>query len=114
MAGTIHAIKSYELLAAKVAVTGDRDRLVQVMVNLISNAVKFSPPDGIVSLEVLRNDRTLTVAVSDAGPGFSSDVIRAIRSGSATVPSRGSSGKRQDRRSHPYGGSGRIGPPGFR
>jgi signal transduction histidine kinase len=53
------------------AVSGDRDRLVQVMVNLISNAVKFCNPDGgmiVIRLRVV--DHRLRVEVHDNGLGI--------------------------------------------
>lgn len=47
----------------------DADRLVQVLVNLISNAVKFSPPDGTVKVTHKLDDETLEMRVSDQGRG---------------------------------------------
>ena len=52
-------------------VTGDRDRLMQVLVNLLSNAVKFAPPDaGIVTLRLIADDAVYRVSVADNGPGI--------------------------------------------
>ena len=54
-----------------VAVTGDRDRLLQVMANLLSNATKFSPTDRPVQVRTMMHDAgTVRVAVSDKGPGI--------------------------------------------
>ncbi len=50
--------------------TGDRDRLVQVIVNLLANAAKFSPPgDGRVTLGVKSGDDAVEIFVADNGPG---------------------------------------------
>jgi Na+/proline symporter/nitrogen-specific signal transduction histidine kinase len=52
-------------------VSGDRDRLVQVMVNLISNAVKFCDPDsGMIVIRLRVADHHLRVEVQDNGVGI--------------------------------------------
>jgi len=50
-------------------VTGDADRLLQVMANLISNAVKFSPAGSAVTVSAEVRDDAARVAVADCGPG---------------------------------------------
>ncbi len=56
--------------AAPVAVTGDRDLLFQALVNLVDNALKYSPPGGVVRLGVSTTDHETCVEVSDQGPGI--------------------------------------------
>ena len=51
-------------------VTGDPDRLQQVLWNLLSNAVKFTECRGSVSVELRRTDSQLELAVSDTGSGI--------------------------------------------
>lgn len=46
------------------------DRLVQVLRNLIGNAVSFSPPDGRIVLSVAELPGMLEIAVADQGPGI--------------------------------------------
>lgn len=48
----------------------DADRLTQSVVNLVSNAVKFSPPGGLVTVTLSRRDNSLRIAVRDQGPGI--------------------------------------------
>lgn len=51
-------------------VAADRDRLQQVVLNLIDNALKFSPPGGTVSVSLARREREAVVCVRDQGPGI--------------------------------------------
>jgi len=50
-------------------VTGDRDRLIQVVINLISNAVKFTPT-GTITLSARPGPPGIVVAVADTGIGI--------------------------------------------
>ena len=56
---------------------GDRDRLAQVLTNLLSNAAKYTPPGGHISLsvrEIARDDKNfLEFAVQDNGIGISEE-----------------------------------------
>ena len=52
------------------AVRGDRDRLRQVLVNLIDNAVKYSPPGAEVRVEAQSSDGRVVIDVRDHGPGI--------------------------------------------
>lgn len=49
---------------------GDPDRLVQVVVNLLSNAAKFSPAGGVVNVQVMPEARIVRLSVRDRGPGI--------------------------------------------
>jgi signal transduction histidine kinase len=51
-------------------VEADRDRLAQVVGNLISNAIKYSPDGGVVHIEARRADENVRVAVRDEGMGI--------------------------------------------
>jgi two-component system sensor histidine kinase VicK len=48
-------------------VFGDRDRLIQVITNLLSNALKFSPEGQVVSVDAAREGHFVRVSVSDRG-----------------------------------------------
>jgi K+-sensing histidine kinase KdpD len=48
----------------------DANRLVQVLVNLLSNASKFNPMGGLIVLSITQDEHWLTVAVLDSGPGL--------------------------------------------
>ncbi len=51
-------------------VDATEDRLIQVFVNVLENAISFSPDGGVVSITVARTDRFLSVIVADQGPGI--------------------------------------------
>jgi PAS domain S-box-containing protein len=51
-------------------VRGDADRLIQVVTNLLSNASKFSPAGGVVTVTVDRETRLARLSVVDQGPGI--------------------------------------------
>jgi CheY-like chemotaxis protein/anti-sigma regulatory factor (Ser/Thr protein kinase) len=56
-------------------VMGDPDRLQQVIWNLLSNAVRFTPNDGTVAVGAKRDAKTLVVTVEDTGAGIPSEHI---------------------------------------
>lgn len=53
-----------------VAVTGDRDRLKQVLVNLIDNAIKYTPEGGEVRVSVIESGHKAQIKVQDTGIGI--------------------------------------------
>ncbi|MBY0357454.1 MAG: CHASE3 domain-containing protein [Candidatus Obscuribacterales bacterium] len=61
-------------------ILGDKDRLLQVLTNLISNAIKYSEPESCVNVLVRRNLAYLRFSVSDKGPGIRpSDLNKLFR-----------------------------------
>jgi len=64
--------------AAGAAVTGDPNRLVQVLVNLLNNAAKYTPPGGRIGLSVSREDRLVRIAVRDNGIGIDAGLLPQV------------------------------------
>ena len=64
--------------AADFIVPGIEDRLVQVLRNLIANAISFSPPAGTIHLAVQRDQDTVVVTIDDEGPGIPDAKLAAI------------------------------------
>jgi signal transduction histidine kinase len=56
--------------AGRVTVRADRDKMMQVLTNLLSNAAKFTPRGGFVMLRVFAEDGQGVVEVEDSGPGI--------------------------------------------
>ena len=78
-------------------VAGDRDRLVQVVSNLVNNAVKYSPDGGTVTLSSRSEGGFALISVTDTGVGIPPEEIghvferfRRVRSGAAqSIPGTG-------------------------
>lgn len=57
----------------------DRDKIIQVLTNIVSNAVKFTPDRGIISVSLAReNEKMLRVEVSDTGKGINTEDIPKV------------------------------------
>lgn len=61
-----------------VIVDGDHDRLLQVLANLLSNAVRASPVGGLVQVSVRRQGGHALVTVDDAGSGITPEMATRI------------------------------------
>ncbi len=69
-----HITVDLSLPTAAPVLRADPDRLMQVLLNLLSNAAKFVPvPGGRVGVSLRSDDHGVTVAVQDNGPGVSAD-----------------------------------------
>jgi signal transduction histidine kinase len=61
----------YELaLGADPVVTTDGDRVLQIVSNLLTNAFSWTPDGGSISLALQKENGSVSVAVSDSGPGI--------------------------------------------
>ncbi|KEQ25773.1 sensor histidine kinase [Paenibacillus tyrfis] len=62
-----------------VTVIGDTNRLKQVCLNLIDNALKFTGPDGHIAISLEREDRDAVVRVADNGIGISREHLGNVQ-----------------------------------
>jgi len=65
------------LPGAPAAVEGDRARLVQVMSNLLGNAVKYTQEEGTIDIHVRREDGMLVLSVTDDGIGMEPELTES-------------------------------------
>ncbi len=79
---------SVDIQVDPAVIVTDPDRLERALLNLLDNALKYSPPDATVHLagEAARDRYTFTVA--DAGPGVDSEILPSLFAAFATDRSR--------------------------
>jgi two-component system phosphate regulon sensor histidine kinase PhoR len=69
---------SLELPAGLPPVLADRDRLAQVLINLLDNACKFTPEGGRITVSAEAVDDRVQIAVRDTGVGIPADQIERV------------------------------------
>jgi len=73
----------------------DLERMEQVMVNLVENAIKFSDEGTEIRIKITEEEDNILVSVSDQGIGISQENLEAIFEKFHTLPSSGSKDKRE-------------------
>ena len=63
---------------APLVIVGDANRLQQVVWNLLTNALKFTPEGGAIRVDADADERELTIRVSDSGPGIEPGLLPVI------------------------------------
>jgi signal transduction histidine kinase len=92
-----HGIELHAEVEPLARCRGDRDRLAQVLDNLISNALKFTPPGGRVTVRLASDQGAALLAVRDSGLGIPPEEIprlfdrfyRATNATARAVPGAG-------------------------
>ena len=59
-------------------VEGDPDRISQVMFNLISNAIKYTPPQGRVTVRVTCDEDVVVTQITDSGSGIAPEDLERV------------------------------------
>lgn len=61
-----------------ISVNADQDRIGQVLINLLSNAINYSPDNSDINISVEETEESVTVTIKDRGPGIPSGVQEKI------------------------------------
>ena len=69
---------STEIADCKLPVRGDERAIKQVLLNVLSNAVKFTPEGGAISVSAKRSGRSMAVVIQDTGIGIPKKALRRI------------------------------------
>ncbi|MCX6151442.1 MAG: ATP-binding protein [Ignavibacteriales bacterium] len=59
-------------------ICGDKEQLEEVFINLLLNALYFSPQKGIIEIQTFKNEKNISVSISDNGPGIKQDDLDKI------------------------------------
>ena len=75
---TIEPDRPVEVSLAPCVVTGDRDRLRQVVDNLLSNVRAHTPPAGLLRVTLAEADGKAELSIGDSGPGLDKDQLAHV------------------------------------
>lgn len=60
-------------------VMGDKNRLRQVFINIIDNALKYTPEGGVIGIEVTYDEKNIRIAISDNGCGIPAEHLPRVK-----------------------------------
>lgn len=69
---------SLNIPESKVVVNADKDKISQVLINLINNAVKFTPEDGKLVIDITVKKDKAYISVENSGPGIDENDLKYI------------------------------------
>jgi signal transduction histidine kinase len=72
---TIETDCAPDILPAGSRLWGDKDRLKQVLINLVSNAIKYNGENGRITISAYSEDNWLYLTVTDTGPGIPAEDV---------------------------------------
>ena len=87
-------IQLINLIPKETMIFADKDQIRLVLRNLISNAVKFTPENGSISITSLKNNDKIEVSVTDNGIGMSKENLGKLFKNTSHFSSHGTSGEK--------------------
>ncbi len=85
--------QSIHLDAEPITLSADHDKLWRVIINLLDNAIKFSPTGADINIKLHRQDDKAVIAVSDQGIGIPKDIEGKLFTPDAGVKRSGTAGE---------------------
>ena len=73
-----YEVTIYSDIPADVYIIADRKKIIQVFVNLIDNAIKYSPPNGKITINLQRKKIAAYIAIEDEGIGIPGDDLDRV------------------------------------
>lgn len=73
-----YSIQIHEKIQPNIAVSGDEEKLLQVMLNLLDNAIKYSPPGGTVEVGLSADGGMAHLTLADRGAGVPPEELDKI------------------------------------
>ena len=67
-----------EVMAGNFSVFADKDKIRQVLINLIDNAIKFTPEKGVIEVVFKASDKSIMTTVSDSGIGIKQEDLKKL------------------------------------
>ena len=77
-AQTVEPERPIDLSASRLVVLGDRERLRQIVDNLLSNVRAHTPPETPVHVRLGRDNGSAVIEVEDGGPGMSAEHVERV------------------------------------
>lgn len=65
-------------IVSDLIVSLDHERFVQVLTNLLDNAIKFTPAGTVITIDAYRSEETVQIAIQDSGPGIPPSVLPRV------------------------------------
>jgi signal transduction histidine kinase len=88
------SIKIKNIIASNIEVYADSNMLKTVVRNLLSNALKFTPNKGEVTINAIEEDSSVLISVNDSGKGIEPQIKEKLFTGEAGVTTLGESGEK--------------------
>lgn len=67
-----------DIAAEEMMVDGDATRLQQIQANLLTNAIKYTPPGGTITVSAYPEDGNVVLSVGDTGEGIPQDMLESV------------------------------------
>lgn len=76
--GESKKIKINGIVEKNIQALGKREKIFRAILNILDNAVKFSPSDGKITLSLKKDGELATIKISDTGPGINAEDLPHI------------------------------------